>query len=410
MKEQTLIPDLFRTEYRKIISVLCKLFGIVHIEIAEDITNDTFLLASEIWELKGIPENPTAWLYTVAKNKTKDYFKRNKIFTDKVALEIKYTQDVYEEIEIDLSDQNIKDSQLQMIFAICNPIIANEAQIGLALRILCGFGIEEIAEAFLTNKETINKRLYRAKEKLRNEKIKIEFPSENEIENRLEAVISTLYLLFNEGYHSTTQNTSLRKEFCFEAMRMNYLLIENPKTNTSSVNALMSLMCFHSSRFDARINHLGEAILYEDQNKDLWNEELIEKGNFFLIESTKGQVISKYYLEACIAYWHASKIENPNKWEHILQLYNQLLQIEYSPITALNRTYVILKTQGKEIAIKELEKINLVENHFYHALLGSFYTHLDTKKALEQYRLAFAFAKTKNDKQHIEKHINRLIK
>ena len=166
MNEKELIPRLFKTEYRKIISVLCKLFGIVHIEIAEDITNDTFLLASETWGLKGIPENPTAWLYTVAKNKTKDYFKRHKTFSEKIVVDIKQNQNQTEEIEVDLSNKNITDSQLQMIFTICNPIIPAEAQIGLALRILCGFGIDEIAEAFLTNKGTINKRLFRAKEKL----------------------------------------------------------------------------------------------------------------------------------------------------------------------------------------------------------------------------------------------------
>ena len=144
--------------------------------------------------MKGVPENPTAWLYTVAKNKTKDYFKRSKIFTDKIALDIKHTQPNSDEIEINLSDKNIKDSQLQMIFAICNPIISIEGQIGLTLRILCGFGIEEISEAFLTNKETINKRLFRAKQKLKLVNIRIELPNEKEIDKRLEVVLKTIYL------------------------------------------------------------------------------------------------------------------------------------------------------------------------------------------------------------------------
>jgi RNA polymerase sigma factor (sigma-70 family) len=222
MTEAELIPKLFKTEHRKIISVLCKLFGLVHIEVAEDITNDTFLLAAETWRIKGIPENPTAWLYIVAKNKTKDYIKRNALFAEKIAPEIETSQPHFTEIELDLSSQNINDSQLRMLFAICNPIIPVEAQIGLALRILCGFGIEEIAEAFLSNKETINKRLFRAKKKLRLENIKLELPPETEIGARLDAVLSVIYLLFNEGYYSSTQNTVLRKEFCFEAMQLNY--------------------------------------------------------------------------------------------------------------------------------------------------------------------------------------------
>ena len=177
MEEKELLPHLFRTEYRKIISVLCKLFGMEHIEMAEDIVSDTFLLASETWGLKGLPKNPTAWLYTVSKNKALDFLKHNKIFTDKVALEIKQTQSIVNETEIDLSNKNINDSQLQMMFAICHPCIPTESQIGLSLNILCGFGVEEIADAFLSNKETIYKRLARAKDKLRSEKIKIEIDS-----------------------------------------------------------------------------------------------------------------------------------------------------------------------------------------------------------------------------------------
>lgn len=406
MKEEKLIPQLFKTEYRKIISVLCKLFGIVHIEIAEDITTDTFLLASETWGLKGIPKNPTAWLYTVAKNKTKDYFKRHKTFSNKIVSEIKHNQPSYEEFEIDLSNENISDSQLRIIFTVCNPIISTEAQIGLALRILCGFGIDEIADAFLTNKETINKRLYRAKEKLRTENSTIELPNESEITERLENVLTTIYLLFNEGYHSRSQKLNLRKELCLEAMRLNYFLIDNKLTNKPNANALMALMCFHSSRFDARIGENGEQILYEEQNQSLWNEDLIAKGNHYLIESTKGQEITKYHLEASIAYWHCTKIENPVKWESILQLYNQLLQIEYSPITALNRTYALSRVQGNKAAIEEALKLDLKNNHFYHSLLGNLYASFNKKNAIKNYELAFELAKSENDKTTIQ---NQLI-
>src|SRR5471030_593821 len=165
--EKQLIPHLFRTEYSKIVSVLSKLVGFENIEIAEDIASDTFLLATETWGIKGLPENPVAWLYVVAKNRAKDHLKRNIIFSEKITAELQRSNTETHEIEIDLSAKNIVDSQLQMMFAICHPSISAEAQIGLSLRILCGFGIEEIADAFLTNKETINKRLFRAKEKLR---------------------------------------------------------------------------------------------------------------------------------------------------------------------------------------------------------------------------------------------------
>jgi len=398
MQEQELIPHLFRTEYRKIISVLCKHFGMEHLEMAEDMVSDTFLLAAETWGLKGLPKNPTGWLYTVSKNKILDVLKHDKLFQQKNVPELMHDQTGITEKEIDWSVQNINDSQLQMMFAICHPCISAEAQIGLALNILCGFGVEEIADAFLSNKETIYKRLARAKEKLKSEKIKIELPAQKEINQRLETVLTTLYLLFSEGYYSTSQNTTLRQELCVEAMRLNLMLIQNQLTNIPSANALMSLMCFHSSRFDARINSNGEIVLYEDQDENLWNRELIQNGEYYLNQASTGKSLSKFHLEAAIAYWHTQKKETKEKWENILQLYNRLLQIEYSPMAALNRTYALSKANGKADAIKEAEKLNLSENHLYHSLLGSLYTGIDNTKAINHLQTALSLAKTSADK------------
>jgi RNA polymerase sigma-70 factor (ECF subfamily) len=405
-KQQELIPHLFRTEYRKIVSVLCRHFGFDQIETAEDIAGDTFLTAAETWGLKGVPPNPTAWLYHVAKNKAKNYLHRNSIFENKIIPGLQSTDPGTYQEEIDLSPQNINDSQLQMMFAICHPSISPEAQIGLSLRILCGFGIEEIADAFLTNKETINKRLYRAKEKLRQEKIKIELPEATEIDERLEAVLTTIYLLFNEGYYSISQDQTLRQELCLEAMRLCYMLVETKATNKPQVNALLSLMCFQASRFEARQNESGEPILYEDQDTSLWDADLIRKGEYFLNCSASGNKISKYHLEAAIAYWHTHKEDTKEKWENILQLYNRLLQIEYSPIAALNRTYALSKANGKEEAIIEAEKLSLTDNHFYFTLLGELYMDIDNEKAKQNLQKAISLAKTQTDKQTIQKKID----
>jgi RNA polymerase sigma factor (sigma-70 family) len=408
MKQQELIPHLFRTEFRKITSVLCKLFGIEHIEIAEDITSETFLSALETWTYKGIPENPTAWLYTVAKNKTKNYIARNHIYTQKVVGQLASSSIDTEEIDIDLSDKNISDSQLQMLFALCHPSIPTEAQIGLSLRILCGLGIEEIANAFLTNKETINKRLFRAKEKLRLENVQVEVPSKAQIPKRLKTVLMTLYLLFSEGYYSESQDTILREDLCLEAMRLTSLLIEYEPTNLPDVNALFSLMCFHSSRFRARKNAAGEMILYEDQDETLWNQELITKGAYYLHRASQGNEISKYHFEAGIAYWHTIKADTKEKWENILQLYNRLLQVEYSPIAALNRTFALAKANGKQEAIIEAEKLKLTDNHYYFTLLGELYADIDNKKAKQNLEKALSLAKTQADKHTIQNRIDRL--
>ncbi|HEY1166180.1 MAG TPA: DUF6596 domain-containing protein [Chitinophaga sp.] len=399
------LKQLFQQEFSKMVAVISKLFGLEHIETAEDIVSETFLLAAETWGVKGMPPNPTAWLYTVAKQKTLYHFRRNKIYEKKVLPAVASGQEKEQEPELNFSQQNIKDSQLQMIFAVCNPAIASEAQIGLALRILCGFGIDEIAEAFLSNKETINKRLFRAKEKLRTEDIKMELPPEGEISNRLNNVLHIIYLLFSEGYYSKTQNQILRKELCFEALRLGMMLIEYERTNLPKTNALMALMCFHASRFNARQTSEDEVVLYGQQNEDLWDTALIKQGVHFLSQSAEGNEITSYHLEARIAYWHCIKEDTKEKWEQILQLYNQLLTINYSPSVALNRTFALYKADGPKVALVEAEKLKLENNHFYYMLLGELYSHIDRQQAKVNFEKAYAMAKTETERAGIRERI-----
>lgn len=408
MNHTALLPHLFRTEFSKITAVLTKVFGFEHIGVAEDIAGDTFIAALETWPYKGVPKSPQAWLYNVAKNKARNYMKRNHIFSEKVLPEVSNATAGFEEMKIDLSDQHIKDSLLQMLFAVCHPSIAAEAQIGLSLRILCGFGIEEIANAFLVNKETISKRLFRAKEKLRLENVQIEYPGELEIGKRLETVLTTLYLLFNEGYYSESHESVLREELCLEAMRLMYLLVENESTDLPHVNALLSLMCFHASRFAARKNNNGGIVLYHDQDETLWNNELIAKGAYYLHRASTGNTVSKYHIEAGIAWWQTHKADTKEKWENILQLYNRLLQMEYSPVAALNRTFALSKVYGKQEAIVEAEKLQLTNNHFYYTLLGELYKDTDKSKAKINFQEAFALARTETERQTIKKKINDL--
>ncbi|HEX3079142.1 MAG TPA: sigma-70 family RNA polymerase sigma factor [Puia sp.] len=401
-KEAAVIPHLFRTEYRKIVAVLSKRFGFEQIETAEDIASDTFLTATQTWGINGLPENPVAWLYNVAKNKAINYLQRNTVFENKIVPELKKWASTSLDPDIDLSPENINDSQLQMMFAICHPSISSEAQIGLSLRILCGFGIEEIADAFLTNKETINKRLFRAKEKLRAEKIGIELPPNSQMDLKLEAVLATIYLLFNEGYYSSSQNKTIRKELCFEAMRLCKMLVENENTNKPSANALLSLMCFHASRFEARFNEEGETVLYDEQDTGLWNQELISQGGYYLKSSANGDSVTKYHLEAGIAYWSTQKSDTKEKWENVLQLYNRLLQIQYSPIAALNRTYALSKANSREEAIVEAEKLNLIENPFYFGLLGELWLDIDNNKSVENFKKALNLVKTETGRLAIQ--------
>lgn len=409
MMEEDFLKHLFQQEFSKMVAVISKRFGLQHIEIAEDIVSETFLVATETWSEKGIPVNPAAWLYTVARQKALLYFRRNKIFEEKVIPNLNQNNYIEDNpSEISFTKQNIKDSQLQMLFAICTPAIASEAQIGLALRILCGFGIDEIAEAFLSNKDTINKRLFRAKEKLREEKIQLELPSENEIPKRLDNVLRIIYLLFNEGYYSKTQNQILQKDLCIEALRLAVMLTDYTITNLPKTNALIALMCFHSSRFDARIGSEGELILYEEQDEKKWDKALIDQGIYFLSISAKGEELSTYHIEAKIAYCHCTKKDTKEKWEEILQLYNQLLFINYSPAAALNRTFALYKADGAQIALHEAEKLKLENNHFYFILLGELYKDLDRNKAIEAFSRAQTLAKTTSERELIKRKIEQL--
>lgn len=403
-----LLPHLFRQEYAKMTAVLCRHFGLQHIEIAEDIASDTFLKASEHWAINGIPENPTGWLYTVAKNKTKDYFKNLSVFETKIKTQIE-TDILQREQEFEYNSQIIADSQLAMIFAVCNPANSNESQICLALQILCGFNVEEISNAFLTKTETIKKRLQRARTHLRNDNFQIKSLSETEIKSRLKTVLKTLYLLFNEGYFSKTNNKQIRIELCSEATRLTLLLTENPLTNTAQVNALLALMCFQSSRLEARTNVNGEAILFEEQDKSLWDQSLIQRGNYYLVNATNGNEVSKYHLEAGIAYWHTTPTDN-EKWQHILQLYNQLILIEYSPITALNRTFAFAKVYGNEKAILEAKKLSLRDSNYYHELLGYLYANTDIDTAIMHYTKAISLTKSKAEQHTLYKEIEHLEK
>jgi predicted RNA polymerase sigma factor len=405
-----MLKELFQQEFSKMVAVISSLFGLQHIEIAEDIVSETFLQAAETWGTKGIPPNPTAWLYAVAKQKTLYHFRRNKLFEKKIIPALTAQQEPTVGMNEDLFSQaNIKDSQLQMLFAICDPAIASEAQIGLALRILCGFGIEEIAEAFLTNKETINKRLFRAKERLRGSGVKMELPPVPQIDKRLDNVLHIIYLLFNEGYYSRTQNRILQKDLCFEAMHLGVLLTEWEGTNRPKTNALMALMCFHASRFDARQDSGETLVLYEQQDERLWDSSLISKGQYFLDLSMQGTTLSSYHIEARIACWHCIKEDSPEKWADILQLYDQLLLINYSPSVTLNRTFALYKVKGAKEALIDAEKLKLENSHFYFLLLGELYKDLDPEKAGSSFKRAYDLARTEPERKSIKEKMDQLV-
>lgn len=363
------LTETFRTEYGNLVAVLCHFHGIQNIQLAEDIVSDTFLHAMKVWSHKGVPDSPKAWLRKVAVHKFRDYYRRKQTFKEKV--KGNYIQKLEQTEEIDLTDQLISDGLLNMIFAICNSNLKIDIQICLALRLLCGFSIDQIAAALLTNKENINKKLYRGKQQLRKYKDSWNQLNRNDYAARTPPVLRIIYLLFNEGYYSSDSNENIRQDFCWEAMRLAIFMSEQSFLPKKDNYALIALMCFHASRFDSRTNSNGQYILYLEQDKSKWNNDLIKKGKCYLSKSANGTKVSKYHLEAAIAYWHTT--EAPNKWDNILQLYNRLLIIEYSPIIAMNRTYALAHANSVQEAIIEARKLNLEDNNYYLWLMAELF-------------------------------------
>ncbi|GAA4107125.1 sigma-70 family RNA polymerase sigma factor [Aquimarina addita] len=356
------------------VAVLVKIFGIENLAIAEDVVQDALVSALENWKYRGIPDNPRAWLYRTAKNRAIDIIRRNKHrqvidFSDpqRQLLHSEYTlttvMDGY------WQKNHIQDDFLGMMYACCHPEISPENQITLILKLLCGFSTKEVAKSFLTTEDTVSKRLYRTKEYFRKHRIELRIPSEQQIELRTNVVLSAIYLIFNEGYSSTHDNQLIRKDIISQAMHLCKSLLNNQKTQLPEVYALMSLMCFHTARIQSRITREGALVVLKDQNRRLWDQELIVCGSTYLNKASFGETVSTYHLEAAIAYEHCrSKDYISTNWNCILHYYDALLKIEKNPVVLLNRCLVILEIKGANAALQSIEEIKdskVIDTYLY---------------------------------------------
>ena len=395
---------IFKSEYSNLIAVLSNYYRLTDLQLAEDIVSDTFLRAMKAWSHKGIPKFPKAWLRKVAQNLLNEHYRRKKIYEEKITPELSAGNQQIDIIEI--TDKIIEDSQLEMIFVLCDPQLNRESQLCIALRILCGFTIEEIAKALLSNKATIHKKIYRAKKAIK-ERNRFEMNlTSNQYVSRLDNVLRVIYLMFNEGYYSSVNEENIRHEICWEAMRLCIFLSEQKIFPKQKIYALIALMCFHASRLDARKSGEKGDLLYHEHDKRKWNKDLIQKGRKYLNLSAAGNVITKYHLEAAIAYWHTE--ETKGKWNNILQLYNKLLTIEYSPIIAMNRTYALAQANSIEEAIQEAHKLELKDNHHYFCLLAELYRmNNNIGKEIEYLNKAIEFANKENEKELINSKLKK---
>ena len=274
-----------------------------------------------------------------------------------------------------------------MMFACCHPAIPPESQVALILKTLCGLSITEIAKAFLTNDESISKRIYRAKEKIRSEHIDLDVPQGNELSPRADAVLKSLYLLFNEGYNSSHPDQLIREDLCQEAMRLCYLLAEQQHTSFPRTKALLALMCFQSSRLNARLDDKGNIILLKYQDRSKWYTPLIQKGFDYLDAASEPFEVSAYHLEAAIASVHAvaSTFEKTD-WKSIYHLYEMLYKLQPNPVVAMNKAIASAYAINKQKALDELELIKGLENHhLYYASIGEIHFDMNQKQKARSY-------------------------
>ena len=352
-------------------AALTQLFGLYNLELAQDVIQDTMMKALQDWEHQ-IPDNPRGWIYTVARNKAVDILRRerrNMELDDDLAplleseYSMKYTVDRF------FAEDEITDNQLRLIFATCHPALSEQEQVTLVLRTFGGFGLQAVARAFLTHEETVKKRLYRARKKLRDRSVRLKVPAGFALLQRLDNVLRVIYLMFNEGYNTTNGDQLVNKDICLEAVRLCILLTEHPKTANARTYALLALMCFQASRFDARIKD-GMLVRLADQDRNQWNRELIRKGNDYLAMSGLDSPLSMYHLEAQIAAIHsnADSFAETN-WQALDALYRELAALNQSPVIRLNHAVVIAELQGPEQALECLNELKGLDNYYlYHAV------------------------------------------
>jgi RNA polymerase sigma factor (sigma-70 family) len=411
---KTVVEQLFRSESGKLASSLTRAFGLARLIDVEDIVQDALLAALNDWSFRGVPENPTAWLHRVAKNKAVDHIRRRKFESQETTdlipglREASYTS----QIERDFLDWQIDDSQLMMMFACCHPGLPAESQIALTLKTLCGFSVREIASAFLTNEATIEKRLGRARKYFREHHVSFDVPSEQAITDRMAAVLKSLYLLFNEGYKRTDHDGLLDRDLCLEALRLALLVAQHPRAASPEANALVALMSFLAARFEARTDGDGHIVLLSDQDRSQWSSELIARAFEYLARSEPDLYTSKYHIEATIQaiYTRAASFEETN-WAAVLALYQELYALDPNPIVALHLSVSLGEVQGARQAVEWLEKNPLPNYYLYHALLADAEAKAGMfERAKASYNRAIELAMNSRERELLEKKLEMLSK
>jgi RNA polymerase sigma-70 factor (ECF subfamily) len=387
----------FRREFGRLVSILSRRFGVHRLELCEDAAQTALLQATQSWCSK-LPDDPGAWLYRVAHNYVLDELRRDK-----------RDERYHAEVRVEYAEQEVHDDVLRLLFVCADPAIPPESQLVLALKTLCGFSIEEIALRLFQSKDAVNKRLQRARARLR------EHAEVRSIDpERVESVLHMLYLFFNEGYSSAQPDRVIRRELCDEALRLALMLSEDPAGALAETDALLALMCFHAARFDARVDGMGGLLLLEEQDRALWDRALIQRGLAHLTRSARGETLSRYHVEAGLAAEHClAPSYAATNWEEIVRLYEVLERIAPSPLNVLNRAIALAEWKGPQAGLAALEALDapswLRGYYLWDATLGELQGRIgDRERALAHTKRALAAAPTNAEKALLERRVTAI--
>jgi RNA polymerase sigma-70 factor, ECF subfamily len=346
-----LVEHLFRHSAGHMVSRLARWLGAARLDLAEEAVQDALLRALATWPFRGVPAEPRGWLFQVARNRAVDLLRREASLRGKL--------DGFDGwLEESPPAPALGDDELAMIFMCGHPSLPPAARVALTLKTVGGFSVEEIAAAFLAESEAIAQRLVRAKRQIREQAIAIEIPAEEELGGRLDSVLDVLYLLFNEGYSAHGGPNLTRAELCGEAIRLAEILAGNPATDRPVVHALLALMLLQASRLPARVDEAGDVLLLAEQDRGVWDQELIGRGLHHLDRAASGRTITAYHVEAAIAAAHAVAVDDAaTDWGYVVRLYDDLLAIKPSPVVELNRAIALAMTEGPAAGIAAIGRI-----------------------------------------------------